>query len=143
VVPTGWEAEVYQGGHLVGLTDGSPEDRIEADLGYGTTPVRVRMLGPAGQERVQDLVFVVDPRQVPAGELRYDLGAGACRDAACAHRAFGGLRYGVRSWLTPGAGLERAALDTGGADTDAHASLVVRPRHDLSVDAVLNPGSFL
>src|SRR5690606_11636466 len=95
VVPTGWEAEVYQGGHLVGLTDGSPEDRIEADLGYGTTPVRVRMLGPAGQERVQDLVFVVDPRQVPAGELRYDLGAGACRDAACAHRAFGGLRYGV------------------------------------------------
>ena len=44
---------------------------ISAPIGYGTTNVRVRLIGPAGQERVEELVFLVPTLQVPPGEWRW------------------------------------------------------------------------
>lgn len=144
VVPSGWDYEVYQGDHLVGVSDGTGPDDIQAAVRYGHTPVRVKLLGPAGQEVVEDLLFVVNPRQVPAGRLRYEVAAGACRDTGCSSHAAADVRYGVDDRLTLGAGAER--LDLGGAGEAGlgyHLSAVARPLTNLSTDVKIRPGSFL
>jgi len=143
-VPTGWEYEVYQGESLVGVSGGEAREEIEAPLNYGSTPLTVRLLGPAGQEIVEDLLYVVSPRQVPAGAWRYDVGAGACQGDACRGYGYGELRYGARSWLTLGAGADLIDAGPGaGDDPAAFGSLVVRPRRNLSADLQVRPGSFL
>jgi hypothetical protein len=167
-VPAGWEYEVYQGEHLVGISDGTAGEEVNAPLNYGNTPVSVRLLGPAGQEIVRDLLYVVNPRQVPAGEWRYDVGAGRCLDRGCETYGYGDLRYGASSWLTLGVGADRLALepaatdgagdvtspenlgDAAGTELDApnvdaglFGSLVVRPRPNMSADVRFRPGHFV
>jgi hypothetical protein len=143
-VPAGWEYEVYQGGNLVGFSGADSREEIKAPLNYGNTPVTVRLIGPAGQEVTEDLLYVVNPRQVPAGSLRYDVGAGACRDARCESYGYGEVRYGVLPWLTLGGGADRLAPDDGAdADVRVVGSAVVRPLSNLTADVQLQPGAFL
>jgi hypothetical protein len=116
VVPAGWEYEVYQGEQLVGVGTMNAPEPVAAQLGYGATPVRIRMLGPAGQERTEEVTFLVPALQVPAGEWRYRAGGGACRyTTACEAFGYGDVRYGVSRSLTMGLGGEYTARDSGGA----------------------------
>lgn len=106
-VPAGWEYEVYQGDYLIGVGSREAPGGIRTPLNYGNTPVRVRLIGPSGQETVQDLVFVVRPEMVPAGSWRYGLGLGTCADPGCEDYAWGELRHGFGSRFTAGAGVDR------------------------------------
>jgi hypothetical protein len=116
VVPAGWEYEVYQGEQLVGVGTRNAPEPVAAQLGYGATPVRIRMLGPAGQERTEELTFLVPALQVPTGEWRYRAGAGTCRyTTSCEAFGYGDVRYGVSRSLTVGLGGEHTVRDSGSA----------------------------
>lgn len=105
-VPAGWEYEIYQGDHLVGVGNRESPGGVRTPIDYGNTPVRIRMVGPAGQEASQDLVYVVRPDMVPAGEWRHSAGLGACLDPGCDAYGYGEMRYGLSTRATAGAGID-------------------------------------
>lgn len=115
-VPAGWEYEVYQGGRLVGFSDAIADGSPPALIRYGTSDVRVREIGPDGQERVRDLTFAIPYTMVRQGAFRYDFGAGRCRWSDCSAGAFAAGRVGVTNGLTVGGGLN---MRRGGAAGDA------------------------
>ncbi|MBW3570268.1 MAG: carboxypeptidase-like regulatory domain-containing protein [Gemmatimonadetes bacterium] len=142
VVPAGWEYEVYQGEQLVGVGTRDAPEPVAAQLGYGATPVRIRMLGPAGQERTEELVFLVPATQVPDGEWRYRAGGGACRyTTACAAFGYGDVRYGVSRTLTVGIGGEHTARDSGASETRPYGLLSYGVRPDLRLEVRARAGA--
>lgn len=141
VVPAGWEYEVYQGEQLVGVGTRSSPEPVAAQLGYGSTPVRIRLLGPAGQERTEELTFLVPALQVPTGEWRYRAGAGACRyTTTCDAFGYGDVRYGVSRSLTVGLGGEHTARDSGSA-TRPYGMLSYGLRPDLRMELRMRAGA--
>lgn len=110
VVPAGWEAEVYQGDYLVGVSQGGGAP-VAAPLSYGITPLRVRLVGPAGQERVQELVFLVPATQIPEGEWRWYAGGGRCR-FRCDWLGYADVRRGITRDVTAGVGVDRIDGDS-------------------------------
>jgi outer membrane protein OmpA-like peptidoglycan-associated protein len=99
-LPPGWEYEVYQGGRLLGFSQGSAGD-VSIPLGYGSTPVHVRLLGPAGERVESDLVYIVPVVQLPAGRWEYTAGAGRClQRQECRWLGFGDLRHGLTRSVT-------------------------------------------
>jgi len=143
VVPAGWEYEVYQGEYLVGVSTGGTREPVPTPLGYGTTPVRVRLIGPAGQERTEELVFLVPAVQVPAGEWRWYAGAGACRTHECRAFGYADLRRGVSRTLTLGAGVDETAHRDSSAETHPYGLLVWNPRPALSAEVRARAGSLV
>jgi hypothetical protein len=141
-VPAGWDYEVYQGEHLVGVSTADQPSEIRAPLNYGNTPVRIRMLGPAGQQRVEELVYVVPSNRVPSGAWRYTLGGGDCVDASCGSYWFGEIERGVAPWLTAGFGADRLAV-SGSAPVKPFGSVGISPVAGLSADIQARPLSFL
>jgi hypothetical protein len=142
VLPAGWEYEVYEGDHLVGVSARGAQEGVQTPIGYGVTPLRIRMLGPAGQERVEEVVFLVPAVQVPAGEWRYTLGGGVCRRAGCDAIAHADLRYGVARSLTAGVGVDHTAGDSTGA-TRPYGSLAYTPAASLRTELRVRPGALL
>jgi hypothetical protein len=142
VLPAGWEYEVYEGDHLIGVSARGSHEPVATPIGYGTTPIRVRMIGPAGQERVEELVFLVPAVQVPAGQLRYGLAGGACRSSACGRAGSGVLRYGVTRSLTTGVGVEHTADDSASV-TRPFATVTLLPAPGLRTELRLRPGALM
>jgi hypothetical protein len=142
VLPAGWEYEVYQGDVLVGVSSSGSADPVLAPIGYGTTAVRIRMLGPAGQERTEELVFLVPAVQVPAGEWRYVLGGGACRLESCSALGYLDVRRGVTSRLTVGLGIDHTARDSGQA-TRPYGTVSYNPRPELRTELRVRPGALV
>jgi hypothetical protein len=140
VVPAGWEYEVYQGEHLVGVSTRGADQPVPIPIGYGTTPVRIRMLGPAGQERTEELVYLVPAVQVPAGEVRYALGGGVCRRRDCSATGHVDLGYGVSRSLTVGAGADHTTTDTGSV-TRPFASVSFTPTPSMRTELRVRPGT--
>lgn len=134
VVPAGWDYEIYQGDYLLGYSAPGGGDPVATPIGYGTTPVRVRMLGPLGQERTEEITFLVPAVQVPAGQWRYATGAGECVADDC--RAFGFLdvRTGVTSNITAGLGLDHLTHDDRRGQSRPHGMLSMLVRPDLRVE---------
>ncbi len=142
-VPAGWEYEVYQGETLVGVSTGGDPAQLRAPLNYGNTPVRVRMIGPAGQERTEELLYVVPATRIPAGQWRYDAGLGSCRDPSCDTYAYGELRRGVTGWMTAGLGVDRLAPLEGSVRVRPYGYLGVSTLQSVNLDVQAQPGSFL
>jgi hypothetical protein len=142
VLPAGWEYEVYQGDVLVGVSSSGAGDPVLAPIGYGTTPVRIRLLGPAGQERTEELVFLVPAVQVPAGEWRYSLGGGACRQETCRALGYLDVRRGVTNSLTVGLGVDHTARDSGQA-TRPYGTVSWNPRPALRTELRVRPGALI
>jgi len=141
-VPSGWEYEVYQGEQLVGVaTSGSPA-AIRTPLNYGNTPVHIRLIGPAGQEVDQQIVYMVPEGRVPAHDWRYTIEGGRCEDPGCDTYYLAELLRGVTPWLTAGAGVDRVA-EGGDVDTKPLLTLGISPRPDVSVDFRARQSSFL
>jgi len=111
-IPAGWEYELYQGDRLVAVGRAGDQPAIPAPINYGSTDLRLRLVGPAGQERIERLSFFVPVDQVPSGEARYRLGGGRCWDDACRAYGYGELRYGWRPALTVGGGGDVTRTDT-------------------------------
>ncbi len=143
VVPAGWEYEVYQGEYLVGVSTRGANEPIPTPIGYGTTPVRVRLLGPAGQERTEELTFLVPAVQVPPGEWRYFAGAGACRTDDCTGYGYADLRRGLSRTLTLGAGVDHTARRDSAAETHPYGIFAWNPSPPLRAEVRARAGSFV
>jgi len=141
-VPAGWDYEVYQGEHLVGVSTADQPSDIRAPLNYGNTPVRIRMIGPAGQLIEEELVYVVPSGRVPAGDWRYSVGGGACDDPSCDSYVFGELQRGVSERFTAGVGGDRIEI-ADSAEIRPFVSLGFSPVPNLGAEVRVRPGSFV
>lgn len=104
-LPTGWEYEVFQGNQLLGYSDIASFDPVAVPLRAGTTPVQVRMYGPAGEEVVSTLLYQTPASLLPAEAIEYSVGGGHCA-VACDEFAHADVRYGVNGLFTAGGGIE-------------------------------------
>src|SRR5205085_2841997 len=77
-LPTGWEAEIYRNGELLGFAKSDSSQRYAFDdvqLLYGENQVRVVLYGPQGQVREREELIDVAQDNVPKGKTWYWLGA--------------------------------------------------------------------
>ncbi len=110
-LPQGWQYEVYQNGQLIGFSDAGVRAPVFVPLRYGTTPVQVRLVSPAGDETVRDFSYLIPQSQQQPGRLEYTAGAGKCT-SSCRTLAFANASYGVSPWLSVSAGAERTTRDS-------------------------------
>ena len=145
MVPAGWEYEVYQGEQLVGVGTRDAPEPVAAQLGYGATPVRIRMLGPAGQERTEELTFLVPAaagaRRASGATAR--AAAPAATPTPCDAFGYGDVRYGVSRSLTVGLGGEHTARDSGSAATRPYGMLSYGLRPDLRMEVRARAGALV
>jgi hypothetical protein len=141
-VPAGWDYEIYQGEHLVGVSTADQPDEIRMPLNYGNTPVRVRMIGPAGQEIEEQLVYLVPSDRAPPGSWRYSAGGGACEDDGCDTYFFGQVSRGFTPWLTSSLGVDRLDGDTT-RPVRGFGSVGISPVPSLGVDLQVYGTSFV
>ena len=139
-VPAGWEYEVYQGGRLVGFSDAISDGSPPALIRYGSSDVRVREIGPDGQERVRDLTFSIPYSMVRQGAFRYDLGAGRCRWSECEGGAFASGRYGLTNGLTLGGGLNLRTGGNAGDEFKPYVGLAFANAHGASGELQVERG---
>ena len=105
-LPPGWEYEVYEGDRLIGYADASSKAPLNVPLQYGTTPLKVRLYGPAGERIESEVSYIIPVEQLPAGDWQYATGAGRCALGQCAGLAYGELRHGVSRRLTVQGGVD-------------------------------------
>jgi hypothetical protein len=106
-VPSGWSYEIYQNGALLGFSDGTRQTAVPVPLYYGSTPVELRFLGPAGEEVTRSFTYQISAQQIPPGRVEYSLGAGGCPIAPrCRAVSYANVAYGLSSWLTVSGGGE-------------------------------------
>src|SRR6478672_8201922 len=77
-LPTGWEAELYRNGELLGFakSDGSQRYVFEdVQLLYGENRLRVVLYGPQGQVKEREDLLNVGQDNIPKGKTWYWLGA--------------------------------------------------------------------
>jgi hypothetical protein len=77
-LPTGWEAEIYRNGELLGFAKSDGNQRYVFDdvqLLYGENDIRVVLYGPQGQVRERNELLNVGQDDVPKGKTWYWLGA--------------------------------------------------------------------
>jgi len=77
-LPTGWEAEIYRNGELLGFARADSSQRYVFDdvqLLYGENKIRVVLYGPQGQVRERDETLNVGEDNVPKGKTWYWMGA--------------------------------------------------------------------
>ena len=94
-LPPGWEYEVYEGARLVGFADESRAGPMNVPLRYGTTPLRVRLYGPAGEVVESNVSYVIPIEQLRAGEWQYAAGGGRCAQQQCSGLWYADLRHGI------------------------------------------------
>lgn len=111
-VPAGWSYEVYQDGQLLGFADDGTAQSVRIPLRYGSTPVQVRMLGPAGEEVVSDYRYQIPSTQLSPRTIEYTAGVGRCIETGCDDVAFARADWGVSPRLTVGGSAEYARHDT-------------------------------
>jgi hypothetical protein len=104
-LPPGWEYEVYEGARLVGFADDSRTTPMSIPLRYGTTPLRVRLYGPAGEIVESSVSYVIPIEQLRGGEWQYAAGAGRCVQQ-CTGVWYADLRHGITPTLTVQAGAD-------------------------------------
>ena len=76
-LPTGWEAEVYRNGELLGFAKPDGSQRYVFDdiqLLYGENTIRVVLYGPQGQVREREQIYNVGLDSVPKGKTWYWIG---------------------------------------------------------------------
>ena len=99
-LPPGWEYEVYEGSRLVGFADETRSGPMNVPLRYGTTPLRVKLYGPAGEVVESSVSYVIPIEQLRSGEWQYAAGAGRCAQQQCTGLWYGDLRHGITRTLT-------------------------------------------
>jgi hypothetical protein len=75
---TGWEAELYRNGELLGFAKSDSSQRYVFDdvqLLYGENRIRVVLYGPQGQVREREQLLNVGQDEVPKGKTWYWVGA--------------------------------------------------------------------
>ncbi|HEX5970484.1 MAG TPA: hypothetical protein VFY85_01075 [Gemmatimonadaceae bacterium] len=131
-LPAGWEYEVYEGDRLVGFSDASGGGAVSVPLRYGTTPLRVRLYGPAGEIRESAVTFVIPVDQLHAGEWQYAAGGGRCALQQCDALGYAELRHGVRRWLTMQLGMD-GLRDSTHTDRRGYGAVSIVPAAEWAV----------
>jgi hypothetical protein len=131
-LPAGWEYEVYEGDRLVGFSDASGGGAVSIPLRYGTTPLRVRLYGPAGEISESAMTFVVPVDQLHQGEWQYATGGGRCALQQCDALGYAELRHGVRRWLTMQVGMD-ALRDSARAERHGYGGVSLIPAPEWAV----------
>lgn len=73
-LPTGWEAEIYRNGELLGFAKATADQRYVFDsvqLLYGENQIRIVLFGPQGQIRERQELINVGQDNVPPGKTWY------------------------------------------------------------------------
>jgi hypothetical protein len=73
-LPTGWEAEIYRNGELLGFAKPDANQRYVFDdvqLLYGENQIEVRLYGPQGQTRTREELINVGQDNLPKGKTWY------------------------------------------------------------------------
>ncbi|MDB4949792.1 MAG: uncharacterized protein JWM27_2441 [Gemmatimonadetes bacterium] len=135
-LPSGWEYEIYQDGRLLGFSDAATRSPVTIPLQYGSTPVQVKLYGPAGERIQSDLVYLVPVLQLPAGRWQYAAAAGACpHRAECRGFAYGDLRHGVTPAVTLFGGTDVLRDSTSALDVRPYAGASLVPGRAWVVEA--------
>lgn len=144
-LPPGWQYEVYQGGRLVGFSDQAAQRPVAVPLEYGSTPVQVRMYGPAGEIRESSIVYAVPVGQLPAGVTEYATGAGLCPRGECEATGYVDLRRGLSRTLTVVGGFEyeQAADSTAQGGFRPYGAVSALPRPGTIVEVQALASSFV
>jgi hypothetical protein len=121
-LPPGWEYEVYEGARLLGFADASRTAPMNVPLRYGTTPLRIKLYGPAGEVVESTVSYVIPVEQLRVGEWQYATGAGRCVEQ-CSGLWYADLRHGFTRALTAQLGADAQRDSTWGT---------VRPYGSLS-----------
>jgi hypothetical protein len=141
-LPEGWEYELYQAGQLLGFSTAGGE-ALRVPLQYGSTPVQVRLYGPAGERVTSDVVYLVPTLQVPGGQLQYTIGGGVCpRLDRCNGAGVADVRYGVTDRLTVLAGAE-AEADSASTKVLPYGGFSLLPAPGWAVDVQALAGRFV
>ena len=125
-LPAGWEYEVYEGDRLVGFSDATTTEPVSVPLRYGTTPLKVRLYGPAGEVTESAVTYVIPVDQLHAGEWQYSAGGGRCALQQCDALGYADLRHGFSRWLTMQLGMD-ALRDSTRTDRRAYGAVSVIP----------------
>jgi hypothetical protein len=142
-LPAGWEYEVYQNGRLLGFSRGAARTPVPVQLGYGSTPVRVRLYGPSGEQVESQVVYLVPVLQLPAGETQYALGGGACaRGQECTALGYVDLRRGVTRSLTLLAGTD-VVRDSAGVRVQPYGGASILPAPGWALELQGMAGAFV
>lgn len=125
-LPAGWEYEVYEGDRLVGFSDATTRGPVSVPLRYGTTPLKVRLYGPAGEISESAVTYVIPVDQLHAGEWQYSAGGGQCALQQCDALGYADLRHGFSRWLTMQLGMD-ALRDSARTDRRGYGAVSVIP----------------
>jgi len=101
-VPAGWEAELYDGGHLLGYADANAVGafQVPLQLRYGENPFNLVLYGPSGETVQQKRTIRVPVSRLPDGQLEYAIAAGRCQYDPCDGLMSADVRYGLSSHVT-------------------------------------------
>lgn len=125
-LPAGWEYEVYEGDRLVGFSDGSGGAPLSVPLRYGTTPLKVKLYGPAGEVTESAVTYVIPVDQLQPGEWQYAAGAGHCALQQCDLLSYADVRHGFGRRLTMQLGMD-ALRDSARTAQHAYGAVSVVP----------------
>jgi hypothetical protein len=140
-LPPGWEYEVYEGSQLVGFTDDSRTGPMSVPLRYGSTPLHVRLYGPAGEIVESSVSYVIPIEQLRAGEWQYAAGAGRCV-LQCSGMWYADLRHGVTPQLTLQAGAD-AQRDSGWGSLRPYGAVSYLPAPGWTAELQARRDSYL
>lgn len=101
-VPAGWEAELYDGGRLLGYADATTVGafRVPLQLRYGENPFNLVLYGPSGETVQQKRTIRVPSSRLPDGQLEYSFATGRCQYDPCDGLVSADVRYGLTSHVT-------------------------------------------
>ncbi len=141
-VPAGWEAELYDGGRLVGYADANTLGafQVPLQLRYGENPFNLVLYGPAGETVQQKRTIRVPTSRLPGGQFEYALAAGGCQYDPCNGLVSADFRYGLSSHVTVQGGSDGFARTTGGTLWQPYAVISASPAQSLGLtgEAVVN-----
>jgi hypothetical protein len=140
-LPPGWEYEVYEGARLVGFADDDRATPMNIPLRYGTTPLRVRLYGPAGEVVESSVSYVIPIEQLRGGEWQYAAGAGRCVQQ-CSGLWYADLRHGVTRTLTVQAGAD-AQRDSGWGSLRPYGAVSFLPAAGWTAGLQARRGSYV
>ncbi len=141
-VPAGWEAELYDGGRLLGYADANTLGAFEVplQLRYGENPFNLVLYGPAGETIQQKRTIRVPTSRLPGGQFEYALAAGQCQYDPCDGLVSADFRYGLSPWVTVQGGSNGYLQKAAGALWQPYAvvSAAPAPALGLTGEAVVN-----
>jgi hypothetical protein len=140
-LPPGWEYEVYEGARLVGFADDSRSTPMSIPLRYGTTPLRVRLYGPAGEIVESSVSYVIPVEQLRGGEWQYAAGAGRCVQQ-CSGVWYADLRHGITPTLTVQAGAD-AQRDSSWGSLRPYGAVSFLPAAGWTAGLLARRGSYV